>query len=54
MGMDITHMDTIIRTATTDPIRIMAITGLTIGTAAIATTATIVTTTIIGTKLRVT
>jgi hypothetical protein len=42
--MDITHMDTTIRTAITDRIRTMATTGLTMGTAGIAiTTDTIVT-----------
>jgi hypothetical protein len=47
-------MDTIIRTAipTTDRIDIMAITGLTTGTAETAITATIDITTTIGTKLR--
>jgi hypothetical protein len=48
--MDITHMDTI-HIAITDRIPTMATTGLIMGTAGIAiTTATIVTTTIIGTK----
>jgi hypothetical protein len=50
--MDITHMDTTTRTATTDRIRTMAIIGPTIGTAGIVIiTDTIVTTTITGTKL---
>jgi len=46
--MDITHMAITIRTATTGPIRTIATTGLTIGTAGTGIiTATIVTTTII-------
>jgi hypothetical protein len=49
--MDITHMDTTTRTATTDRIRTMAIIGPTIGTAVTVTTATTVTITTIGTKL---
>jgi hypothetical protein len=48
--MGITHMDTIIRTATTDRIRTTAITALTTGMADIGTTATIVTTIITDTK----
>jgi len=47
--MDITHMDTI-HIAITDRILTMATTGPIMGTAGIAITATIVTTTIIGTK----
>ena len=52
--MGTTHMDTTIRTAipTTGLIRIMAtITGLTMGTAGIAITATIVTIAITGNKV---
>jgi hypothetical protein len=51
--VDITRTDTTIRIVipTTDRIGTMVIIDRTIGTAGIATTATIVTTTIIGTKV---